>query len=96
MTIAKKKLARWQSKLLEFEFVVVHWAAIKHQAANALSRLPTTGNDDTLLNDDIPILTISYDDTVENGSSVLTINNAKHGWRTKLVSADETDVSILR
>lgn len=39
------RFARWRLCLSEFEFDVVHKAGVKHQAADALSRLPATGAD---------------------------------------------------
>jgi len=37
------RLTRWRLRLMEFEFEVVHRKGIKHQAADALSRLETSG-----------------------------------------------------
>ena len=51
------RLARWRLRLTEFEFDIVHRAGIKHQAADALSRLETTSTDETELRDEIPTLT---------------------------------------
>ena len=56
MADATGKLARWQLRLSELEFDVVHRAVIKHQAADALSRLETSGADDSSLQDEIPVL----------------------------------------
>lgn len=39
------RLQRWCLRLLDFDFEVVHRAGIKHQAADALSRMRTKGAD---------------------------------------------------
>lgn len=41
-----------------FDIVNIYRAGVKHLAADALSRLPTRGEDHTLLDDDLPILAI--------------------------------------
>ena len=58
---AKGRLARWRLRLSEFDFDVEHRAGIKHQAADALSRMTTTGLDTTPLGDDIPCFTADTD-----------------------------------
>lgn len=50
-------------QLSEFEFDVVHRARITHQASEALSRLLTSGEGNTSLEDDLPPFTI---DTILN------------------------------
>lgn len=45
MADATGKLARFCQRLQELEFDVVHREGIKHQAADALSRLGTKGED---------------------------------------------------
>ena len=62
MADATGKLARWRLRLAEYEFDVVHRAGVKHQAADALSRLPTDGEDKAPLDDEIPVLVIQHDD----------------------------------
>jgi len=56
---ASGKLQRWRLRLLEFEFDVVHRPGIKHQAADALSRLNTQGEDEEPLEDEVPTLLIA-------------------------------------
>lgn len=63
MADATGKLARWRLRLSKYEFDVVHRAGIKHQSADALSRLTTSGNDDTTLDDGIPVMIL------ENGGT---------------------------
>lgn len=48
---ATRKLARWRVRLSEMEFDVFHSAGTKHQATDALSRFPTTGEDGNLIDD---------------------------------------------
>lgn len=59
MTEATGKLVRWHLRLSEFDFEVVHWGGVKHEAAEALSRLEKTGMEKSPLEDDIPVLTIT-------------------------------------
>lgn len=55
--------AHWCLRLSEYAFDVVRRAGIKRQAAEALSRLQTTGEDPTLPEKDFPVLAI---DVTEN------------------------------
>ena len=48
------RLARWRLRLSPFDYDVVHKAGLKHQAPDALSRLPTAGMDDSSIDDDLP------------------------------------------
>lgn len=41
---------------MEFDFGIVNRAGIKHQAADALSRLPTNCSDRTILASDTPVM----------------------------------------
>lgn len=59
MKDATGKLARWRLRLPEFDFEVFHWAYLKHQAAHALFRRPTTRMDKSPLEDNIHVLTIT-------------------------------------
>ena len=58
---AKGRLARWRLRLSEFDFDVEHRAGVKHQAADALSRMETTGLDTRPLGDEIPCFTTVSD-----------------------------------
>lgn len=58
-----RRLALFCLRLSEFEFDIFCRAGIEHQAAEAFSRLPTTEEDDTPLEDDLPLLAT---DTIEN------------------------------
>lgn len=55
---ATGRLARLRLHLFEFEFDAVHRAEIEHQAADALSSMPTDGADITLMEVDILIVVI--------------------------------------
>lgn len=78
MTDATGKLARWRLKLSEFKLGVLHRAGIKHEAADALSRLPATGNNETPSRDDDTILDITDDTASHDKWSVLKITHAKY------------------
>lgn len=51
---ASGRLQRWRLRLQPFEYDIVHRPGVKHQAADAMSRLNTTGTDQTDLDDEIP------------------------------------------
>lgn len=56
---SERKTGRWRLRLSEFDFEALHQADVKHEAADALSLLPTTRMDESLLEDDVPVLTIT-------------------------------------
>lgn len=56
MSDATGKMEIWRLRLSELELDVVHRAGVKHQAAEALSRLPFSGDDETTIEDEIPLL----------------------------------------
>ena len=62
LTDASGKLQRWRLRLAEFSFEVVHRPGRVHQAADALSRLPTTDVDTEPIDDDLPTVPPHYDD----------------------------------
>lgn len=55
---AHGRLGRWHLHLLKFEFDVVHRAVVKHQAANALSRMPADITDTAPIEYEMPIAVI--------------------------------------
>lgn len=59
MTDGAGKLARWPVRLPELDFKIVHRARVKHEAADALSRLLTTGMCESPLEANIPEVTIT-------------------------------------
>lgn len=61
--------------LSKFEFDVIRRAGIKHQAADTLPRLPTTGENHTVLKDDLHVLAI---ETPNSSSSDLNKQDAFH------------------
>lgn len=79
-----KRLARRRLGLLESDFKVVHWAGIKHQVAGALSRLPTTAMDKSLLQDDVPVLMItkaqSEGESIETDAKIWHILTVTMEW----------------
>lgn len=58
MTEKSGKLVRWRLSLYELVHDIVHRAGVKHQAADAISRMERTGTNDTELNDQMLILTM--------------------------------------
>lgn len=59
MTDATANLARWRLKLSEVDFEVVHWDGLIQQAAHALSCLETAGMHEYLIEDNVPVFTIT-------------------------------------
>lgn len=57
MTECTGKLARWSLGFSELEFDIVHRAGIKHQTADALSRIKTNSEDKTVLDDEVQVFT---------------------------------------
>lgn len=55
-TDATGNLARWRLRLSELVFEAVHWAGVKGQAPDALSRLLTTGTDKNPFDNDVAVL----------------------------------------
>lgn len=53
------KLAKLGLRLSELEFDKVYCAGIKHQSADAFSRLPTDESNESELNNEIPVLSIN-------------------------------------
>lgn len=53
-----ERLAHLRLRMFEYEFDIFHHAKMRRQSADALSRLPTTGEDYTPLEDDLSILAI--------------------------------------
>lgn len=50
--------ARWRLSFFKLEFDVVHGAAVKHRARDALSRFKMAGEDNRFLENDLRLLTI--------------------------------------
>lgn len=59
MSETYEKLARWRLRFSEFEFPIGCHAGIKHEAADAMSRLLTDGIDKIRLDDDVVVLPIT-------------------------------------
>lgn len=55
---ATGKLTRWWLRMSEFESDIIHCAGIKHQAADALLRLKTNGEDKSSVDDEVQVLTV--------------------------------------
>lgn len=58
--------ANWQIRLFEHELDIVHSAGIKHQEADALSKLKSTGTDQMRIDEEITVLSITTSIRLEN------------------------------
>lgn len=58
MTNRKGRLARWRLILYEFNFYVIRHAGVKHEVADALSRLPTAGSAHSALDNELLVLAV--------------------------------------
>ena len=65
ITDVSGRLARWRLRLAEFDYSVVNRPGVKHQAPDALSRLLTSGDDQSPLDDDIPCFITDTDSNEE-------------------------------
>lgn len=72
LTDSTCRLARWRIRISKFELNLVHRVGVKHPAADALCHLPTTGEDQTTLEDDLSVLAI--DATDDNDQQFRSIN----------------------
>lgn len=59
METLSRRLAQLKQLLLEFDFETVYRLGIKHLTTNFLFRLDTEGKDETDLEDDTPVLTLT-------------------------------------
>lgn len=66
LTESTGRLARWRLRLLQYDFDITHRAGIKHQAPDALSRLPTTASDESPVLNDLPLLCVDASLVVED------------------------------
>lgn len=82
MADAKRKLARWRLHLAEMTVHVVHRDGINHQAADMLYSLETTGDDQTPLEEEIPLLLL------ESVGKELYDIEVHHGWSDQLPEND--------
>lgn len=64
LTDSTKQQARWRLRIFKFEFDVVHRAGNKHGAADVLSRLNKTGQDEGPPEDNFPLYAISSHDNL--------------------------------
>lgn len=74
LTNGTGRLARWSLQLSEFDFKVVLRAGVKREASEVLSRLQTASEDDTQLEDNLPIL--SNDAKSDDTSKLVIYTNS--------------------
>lgn len=55
---ATGQVARWRLWWSEMEFDIVHQTGVKHQAADALSRLSTIGEDCMAMDNAVSVMTV--------------------------------------
>lgn len=86
---ATGRLTRWQLRLQEFDFDIVHRTGVKHQATEALSWLPIDGTDITLLYDELPVLVIGSCDKMKNISATIVALETHTSTHVHSISNDE-------
>lgn len=86
LTDSTSRLERWRFLVSECHFDVVRRAGIKHQAAEASSRLRTTGKNKTHLDNDLHVLAI---DEQKNGEQTIHLINASGNEEITLRGPDE-------
>lgn len=81
MSDATGKIPRWLPRLSEMSFDVIRRAGLKHQTADALSCLQMVREDTSLLDDDLPVLTIleSAEDSDEENTEYAESDPSKDG-----------------
>ena len=62
---ASGRLQRWRLRLQEFTYDIQYRPGAQHKAADAVSRLSTTGHDDEPIDDDLPVLALTDVDTTQ-------------------------------
>jgi len=63
------RLNRWRIRLAEYDFEVQHRPGKDHKVADALSRLPTTGLDTTVIPEELPVLAFTRRQSQGKGKS---------------------------
>ncbi len=96
MSEAKGKLARWRLRLQEMDFEVVHRPGIVHRAADALSRLLTEGEDESPLDDEVPVLVVSPQSATRADTLILCDDEAEIEDLRKRPETNTEDEPIRR
>lgn len=77
------------------EFEVIHRAGFKHQAADAPSRLETTGDDDRMLDENLPVVTTHTDTESESDDILSTEQQSNHPTAQWITGHDKTVVQVV-
>lgn len=72
LSIATKRLAKWQLLLSELDFEIVHRAGVSHQAADGLSQLPTDGTKNSPLEDRLLLMLIYSDEKIDETTTTIS------------------------
>ena len=76
ITPSEGRLARWRLRLSEFDFDIQYRPGIKNVVPGALSRIETTGEDRTSLEEDIPTFLL------QEGERQNTLATEEEGWHS--------------
>lgn len=79
---------RWKLRLTEFDFEIDHRATFKHQAVDAIPRLPTNRLDHTLLEDDKHILAVTREKKKSFNSPTIAAADDSHVEMTSTSGKD--------
>lgn len=76
----KGRLAHWRRQLMKLKYKIVNCPVVTHQAAHAMSRMPTEEDDQTPLDDNVSVVSIINSTYVQReDQSVLYADNYGNG-----------------
>ena len=88
------RLARWRLRLSEFSFSVEYKKGLKNTIADAMSRLATTGLDDTPIDDEIPTFDVNGVE-FDNSSEIIDDEDLLDVITSELPDIDVNDVEPM-
>jgi len=89
ITPSEGRLARWRLRLAEFDFEVKYRPGIKNVVPDSLSRLTTTGDDKTLLDEEIPTLLVDNQITSEEDEESFLPLGWDSSWTCNVISTTD-------